>query len=112
MQGIIDKIDYLKDLGINAIYLTPIFLSPSTHKYDTTDYYTIDPHFGDTQKARELVQKCHDNGIKVIFDAVFNHCGYDFFAFQDVIKNGKKSKYWDWFNIYEWPIKTHPKTFL
>lgn len=57
LQGIIDKIDYLKDLGINAIYLTPIFLSPSTHKYDTTDYYTIDPHFGDTQKARELVQK-------------------------------------------------------
>ncbi|EMT38717.1 Glycosidase [Thermoanaerobacter thermohydrosulfuricus WC1] len=109
LQGIIDKIDYLKDLGINAIYLTPIFLSHSTHKYDTTDYYTIDPHFGDTQKARELVQKCHDNGIKVIFDAVFNHCGYDFFAFQDVIKNGKKSKYWDWFNIYEWPIKTHPK---
>ncbi|MGB9678467.1 MAG: glycoside hydrolase family 13 protein [Thermoanaerobacteraceae bacterium] len=109
LQGIIDKIDYLKDLGINAIYLTPIFLSPSTHKYDTTDYYTIDPHFGDTQKARELVKKCHENGIRVIFDAVFNHCGYDFFAFQDVIKNGHKSKYWDWFNIFEWPIKTIPK---
>jgi len=109
LQGIIDKIDYLKELGINAIYLTPIFLSPSTHKYDTTDYYTIDPHFGNTEKAKELVRKCHDNGIKVIFDAVFNHCGYDFFAFQDVVKNGPKSKYWDWFNVYEWPIKTHPK---
>lgn len=108
LQGIIDKIDYLKDLGINAIYMTPIFLSPSTHKYDTTDYYKIDPHFGDTQKAKELVDKCHKNGIRVIFDAVFNHCGYDFFAFQDVIKNGRNSEYWDWFNVFEWPIKTTP----
>lgn len=105
LKGIIEKIDYLKDLGINAIYLTPIFLSPSTHKYDTTDYYVIDPHFGDIETAKELVKKCHENGIKVIFDAVFNHCGYNFFAFQDVIKNGRSSKYWDWFNIYEYPIK-------
>ncbi|HHV75096.1 MAG TPA: alpha-glycosidase [Thermoanaerobacterium sp.] len=108
IQGIIDKIEYLKELGINAIYMTPIFLSPSTHKYNTTDYYKIDPHFGDTQKAKELIDKCHKNEIRVIFDAVFNHCGYDFFAFQDVIKNGKDSKYWDWFNVYEWPIKTTP----
>lgn len=106
LQGIIDKIDYLKALGINAIYLTPIFLSPTNHKYNTTDYYTIDPHFGDLETAKTLVKKCHENGIKVIFDAVFNHCGYEFFAFQDVVKNGRDSKYWDWFNIYDYPIKT------
>jgi len=109
LRGIIEKIPYLSELGVDVIYLTPIFSSPSTHKYDTTDYYQIDPHFGDLKTFKELVKKCHENNIKVILDGVFDHCGYDFWAFQDVVEKGTKSKYVNWFNIYSFPIKTRPK---
>jgi len=109
LHGIIEKIPYLSELGIDLIYLTPIFSSPSTHKYDTTDYYQIDPHFGDLKTFKELVKKCHENNIKVILDGVFDHCGYNFWAFQDVMRKGLKSGYVDWFNIYSFPIKTRPK---
>ncbi len=106
LTGIIQKLDYLKDLGINAIYLTPIFESDSNHKYNIADYYKIDSNFGDLQKAKELVKKAHDRNIKVILDAVFNHCDINFFAFQDLIKYGEKSKYKDWFFYDKLPIKT------
>ena len=108
LKGIIEKLSYLINLGINAIYLTPIFESPTTHKYDITDYYKIDPHFGDLSTLRQLVQKYHENGVKVILDGVFDHCGYEFWAFQDVVKNESKSKYKEWFRIYSFPIKTQP----
>ncbi|NLM38640.1 MAG: alpha-glycosidase [Firmicutes bacterium] len=111
LRGIIQKLDYLADLGVDAIYLTPIFASPSNHKYDTTDYYKIDPHFGDLDDVRELVTRCHNKGIRVIFDAVFNHAGMGFFAFQDVLKHGEKSRFADWFNIYDWPIETDPPNY-
>lgn len=106
LQGIIDKIPYIHDLGIDIIYLTPIFLSTTNHKYNTCDYYKIDPSFGDLEKAKELVEKCHEKGIKILFDAVFNHSGSDFFAFKDVIENGEKSKFKDWFFIKEFPVDT------
>lgn len=109
LRGIIEKIPYLSKLGVESIYLTPIFSSPSTHKYDITDYYQIDPHFGDLETFKELVKKCHENNIKVILDGVFDHCGHDFWAFQDVVKKGPKSKYVNWFNIYSFPIKTRPQ---
>ena len=109
IQGIADKMDYLADLGINVIYLTPIFKSPSNHKYNTTDYYAIDPSFGDLDIVKAMVAKAHDRGIRVIFDAVFNHCGSDFFAFQDVVARGKKSPYWDWFFIEEEPVVMEPR---
>jgi len=112
LQGIIDKLDYLEDLGINLIYLTPIFLSSTNHKYNTKDYYKIDNTFGDINKAKELVQKCHERNIKIIFDAVFNHCGHDFFAFQDVIKNGESSKYKDWFFIDKFPVDIEKVNYL
>lgn len=100
IKGIIDKFNYLKDLGIKMIYLTPIFLSHSNHKYDTIDYFKIDPHFGSINDLKELVNLSHENDIRVIIDGVFNHIGYYSNQFQDVIKNGKKSKFWDWFYIY------------
>lgn len=106
LQGIIDKLDYLDDLGINIIYLTPIFLSSTNHKYNTADYYKIDPSFGDLEKAKELIQKCHEKGIKILLDAVFNHSGSDFFAFKDVIEKGEASKYKDWFFINNYPVDT------
>jgi len=108
LRGIIDSLPYLSDLGINAIYLTPIFSSSSSHKYDTDDYYKIDPHFGDLKTFCELVQTCHKMGIKVVLDGVFDHCGYGFWAFQDVVQKESSSKYKDWFKIYGFPIRTHP----
>lgn len=105
LQGIIDKLDYLADLGINGIYLTPIFSAKSIHKYDTLDYYTIDPMFGDDEKFKELVQKAHAKGIRIMLDGVFNHCSDEHPFWLDVLKNGKESKYFNWFMINEWPIK-------
>lgn len=104
LKGIIEKIHYLEDLGINAIYLTPIFESPTNHKYDTIDYFKIDPSFGDLSTLKELVQKCHSRGIRVLLDAVFNHSGYFFEPFQDVVKRGPESPYFDWFHILKWPF--------
>lgn len=106
LQGIIDKIAYLKDLGITLIYLTPIFKSTSNHKYNTADYFQIDPQFGNLDNAKELIKKCHDNGIKIVFDAVFNHSGSDFFAFEDVLEKGENSKYKDWYYLYDYPVDT------
>lgn len=99
--GVKANLDYLSDLGINCIYLNPIFAANSYHKYDTIDYFSVDPCFGTMEDMKELVQECHKKGIRVILDGVFNHCGADFFAFRDVLEKGKASKYYDWF--YEMP---------
>lgn len=112
LQGIIDKLEYLEDLGVNLLYLTPIFLSSTNHKYNTRDYFAIDPTFGDVDKAKELVSKCHERGIRIVFDAVFNHSGDDFFAFEDVVKNGEKSKYKDWFYIKSFPVDKEKVNYL
>ena len=104
LQGIIDKLDYLEELGVNLLYLTPIFKSNSAHKYNTTDYFDIDPQFGTVEKAKELVEKCHNRGMKIIFDAVFNHSGSEFFAFKDLADKGEDSKYKDWFFVDDYPV--------
>lgn len=108
LRGIIDKVDYLVELGINAIYMTPIFESSSNHKYNTIDYFKIDPHFGDKETLKELVKKCHDNGIKVVLDAVFNHSGDAWPQFQDVMEKGEASEYKDWFHVKEFPVCQDP----
>jgi cyclomaltodextrinase len=108
LQGVIDHLDHLEELGITGIYFTPIFKATSNHKYDTIDYYEIDPQFGTKETLKELVKQCHERGIRVMLDAVFNHCGFYFEPFQDVLKNGEGSKYKDWFHIREFPIKTDP----
>ncbi|MCL2604855.1 MAG: glycoside hydrolase family 13 protein [Defluviitaleaceae bacterium] len=105
LRGIIDKLPYLRELGVTGLYLTPIFHSPSNHKYDTQDYFAVDPHFGDTQTLKELVTKAHASGMKVMLDAVFNHIGRLHPFWQDVIKNQKKSKYRDYFHIRSFPVK-------
>ncbi|MDZ5470293.1 alpha-glycosidase [Bacillus sp. 31A1R] len=104
-QGVIDHLDYLVDLGITGIYFTPIFKAHSNHKYDTIDYLEIDPQFGDKEKFKELVKKCHENGIKVMLDAVFNHSGFYFEPFQDVLEKGEQSKYSNWFHTPDFPLK-------
>jgi len=127
LQGIINELDYIKSLGVNAIYLNPVFWSPSLHKYDGNCYHHIDPNFGpdpegdiemmkqenplDTstwvwtkadELALELIKQAHERGIRIIFDGVFNHLGINSFAFQDVIKNQENSPYKDWFIIKSW----------
>ncbi|WP_338779035.1 alpha-glycosidase [Metabacillus sp. FJAT-52054] len=104
LQGIMDKLGYIEELGVNVIYMTPVFPSSSNHKYNTADYFSIDPQFGTLDTAKELIRKCHEKGIKVIFDAVFNHTGNDFFAFQDLLKNQEQSKYKDWYFADSYPV--------
>ena len=99
--GVIENVDYLKALGVNCIYLNPIFAANSYHKYDTIDYFSVDPCFGTMEDLKAFVEKCHENGIRVLLDGVFNHCGPDFFAFRDVLEHGKNSRYYNWF--YDMP---------
>jgi glycosidase len=130
-QGIIDKLDYLKDLGVTAIYFNPIFESTSLHKYDARSYHHADPHFGpDPEGDKEmiaeetgdpstwkwtaadkmfldLVRKAHDRGIRVILDGVFNHCATGFFAFTDLKQNQENSPYTHWFHVHQFD---DPKT--
>ncbi|MFX3674483.1 MAG: alpha-glycosidase [Paenisporosarcina sp.] len=104
-EGVIQHLDYLVDLGINGIYFTPIFEAHSNHKYDTIDYFKIDPQFGSEEDLKRLVGACHDRGIKVMLDAVFNHSGYYFAPFQDVLDNGAHSKYLNWFHPHSLPLR-------
>ncbi|MBE6830674.1 MAG: alpha-glycosidase [Ruminococcaceae bacterium] len=104
LKGIAENLDYIKSLGINCLYLNPVFTAGEWHKYDTIDYFSIDPCFGTNDDFRDLVNKCHENDIKILLDGVFNHCGWKFFAFKDVIKNGEKSKYKNWFYDIKFPI--------
>ena len=104
LQGIINHLDYLQDLGITGLYLCPIFESPSNHKYNTTDYFEIDRHFGDKETFRQLVEQAHLRGMKVMLDAVFNHIGDQSAQWQDVLKHGEKSAYKDWFHIQKFPV--------
>jgi glycosidase len=111
LQGILDHLPYLRELGINAIYTTPIFAARSNHKYDTSDYFKVDPAFGDLELLRRLVQAAHENGIRIILDAVFNHCGDGFWAFQDVMEKGSRSQYRDWFILGDLPIAQDPPNY-
>ncbi len=124
IKGIIDHLDYLKDLGVKGIYLNPIFEAVSMHKYDGSTYHHIDVNFGPDPKADrkiiasetpddprtwkwteadklflKLISEVHKRGMKIIIDGVFNHTGVQFWAFQDIIKNGKNSKYKDWYQV-------------
>jgi len=105
LLGIIEKLPYLSELGISGLYLTPIFESPSTHKYDTSDYFKIDPEFGTLEQLKDLVKKAHELGIKVMLDAVFNHAGLNFKPWT-LAKDNPKSPYRDWFYFTETGYET------
>ncbi len=126
LDGLESQLPYLKELGVNALYLTPVFKAPSYHKYDVQNYLHVDDGFGtrgdyDKVAAAEdllnpktwqwtetdkrfiaFLQKAHEQGFKVILDAVFNHAGVDHPAFKDVVQNGKKSRFADWFDVLAW----------
>lgn len=103
LPGICEKLDYLAGLGINGLYLNPIFAADSVHKYDTRDYETVDPDFGTNEDLARLVRSAHQRGIRVMLDAVFNHCGASFGPWQDVLQKGPASRYWNWFMVNRWP---------
>ncbi len=123
LQGVIDRLDYLDDLGINAIYFNPVFYARSLHKYDGNTYHHIDPHFGPDPEGDfalmeqetsdpatwhvtaadslffHLLDEAHARGIRVIIDGVWNHTGRDFFAFADIVENQEESPYRDWYIV-------------
>lgn len=136
LQGVIDKLDYIKSLGVDAIYMTPIFWSPSSHKYDALCYHHVDPTFGPDPKgdialiekenplnvktwvwtkadllALKLIKEVHARGMRIIFDGVFNHIGVKSFAFRDVEKNQQASPYAEWFSIKSWNDAAKGTTF-
>ena len=100
LKGIQKKLPYLQELGVNALYLTPIFKSISNHKYDIQDYFTVDAMFGTNEDFASLVEAAHEKNIRVVIDAVFNHVSDRCSQFQDVLKKGRDSRYFDWFIIH------------
>ena len=138
LQGIINRLDYLQDLGVTALYLNPVFEAASSHKYDGNSYHHIDPHFGPDPAgdrslieletpndpgtwlwtsadllALELIAEVHRRGMRIIFDGVFNHMGLNSWAFQDVVQKGQQSRFRDWFKISDWnrPSRFAPFTY-
>ncbi len=111
LRGIKEKLDYLLNLNIDALYLTPIFESLSNHKYDTIDYYKISTDFGDETDLLYLIKEVHEKGMIILLDGVFNHVSEHFFAFEDVKLNGTKSKYYNWFFIDGEKVESHHKNY-
>ncbi len=99
LLGIVDRLDYLADLGVNAIYMTPIFQSASNHRYHTYDYLSVDPLLGGDAALRILLDRAHERGMRVILDGVFNHTGRGYWAFHHILENGGASPYRDWFHL-------------
>lgn len=107
LYGIVDKLDYLQALGVTALYLNPIFKSASNHRYHTFDYYEVDPLLGGNAALRELLDKAHGRGIRVVLDGVFNHAGRGFWQFNHILENGGNSPYIDWFHVEGWPLRPY-----
>ncbi len=97
LKGILEAVPYLRELGVGVVYMTPIFLSDTSHRYNTFDYYQIDPLLGSLEDLRTLADALHAGGIRIVLDGVFNHCGLGFAPFQDALQNGRDSRYADWF---------------
>jgi glycosidase len=107
LVGIVERLDYLTDLGISALYLNPVFQSATNHRYHTHDYFRVDPLLGGDKALRSLVEQAHARGIRIILDGVFNHASRGFFQFNDILENGKASPWLDWFTIKDWPLSPY-----
>ena len=107
LAGICEKLDYIASLGVNAIYLCPIFKSNSNHRYHTVDYFEIDPVLGTLRDFDKLVKKAHKLKLRVILDGVFNHCSRGFFQFNSLMELGEHSPYVDWFHVKGWPLNAY-----
>lgn len=107
LLGIVEHLDYLKELGVTALYLTPIFTSASNHRYHTHDYYQVDPLLGGNAALRELLDQAHQRGMRVILDGVFNHASRGFYPFAQTLENGAGSPYVDWFHFNQKMLNEH-----
>jgi len=107
LRGIIQRFDYLLELGVNALYLNPIFQSPANHGYHTSDYYKINERFGDLRDFLALLETAHRNHVRVVLDGVFNHTARGFPAFSDILENGEHSPYKDWYHIRSFPVDAY-----
>jgi cyclomaltodextrinase len=107
LVGVAERLDYLRDLGVNAIYFTPIFQSASNHRYHTHDYEKVDPMLGGNAALRRLLDEAHSRGMKVVLDGVFNHASRGFFPFHDILENGRNSAYLDWFTVHGYPLNAY-----
>jgi cyclomaltodextrinase len=106
LLGVAEHLDYLADLGINAIYLTPIFQSTANHRYHTFDYFQVDPILGGNAAFKFLLDEAHARGLRIILDGVFNHASRGFYQFNHTLENGTNSPYFDWFSFGNFPL--HP----
>ena len=107
LLGVVEQLDYIQDLGVTALYFTPIFQSASNHRYHTHDYYRVDPLLGGDRAFHTLLDACHRRGLKVVLDGVFNHASRGFFQFNDILENGPHSAWIDWFTIEGWPLSPY-----
>lgn len=107
LLGVVEHLDALEDLGITALYFNPIFQSASNHRYHTHDYYQVDPLLGGNVAFEVMLRACHDRGMRVVLDGVFNHASRGFFPFNDVLENGEGSPYRDWFRIQHYPFNAY-----
>ncbi len=107
LRGVLEHLDYLSDLGINALLFNPIFQASSNHRYNTTDYFRIDPRLGTQDDFRALLDAVHQRGMRMVLDGVFNHCGRGFFAFYDLLENESHSPYVDWFHVKRFPLHAY-----
>ncbi len=110
LWGVIEQLDYLQDLGINAIYLNPIFISVCNHRYHTLDYYQVDPLLGGDEAFASLLKEVHRRNIKLVLDGTFNHASRGFYFFNDILENGSNSPWLDWFKIQGWPIAPYDES--
>jgi len=107
LLGVAERLDYLRDLGINAIYFNPIFQSAANHRYHTHDYYRVDPLLGGDAAFYELLEKAHCLGIRIVLDGVFNHASRGFFQFNHILENEAASPYLDWFIVKGFPLNAY-----
>ena len=103
--GMLEHLDYIVDLGVNAIYFNPIFQSAANHRYHTHDYYRVDPLLGGNGAFEDFLSAAHDRGIRVVLDGVFNHASRGFLQFNHIMENGEKSPYYNWFIVKKLPLR-------
>ncbi len=107
LRGVVEKLDYLQDLGVNTLYFNPIFQSASNHRYHTHDYFQVDPLLGGNAAFDALIEAAHARNMKVILDGVFNHASRGFFQFNHILECGAESPYVDWFHIRDYPLNAY-----
>ena len=110
LLGVVEKLDYLQDVGFNALYFCPVFQSTANHRYHTHDYKVVDPLLGGNEALRTLLDEAHRRGMRVIIDGVFNHASRGFFQFSHILENGPRSPYLDWFTVYGWPMNPYNRS--